>query len=213
MAKSQKKTSSSSTSISSETSILDAFVALAGRKGAADVTLQEVAEQAGVAFGTVRYHFNDADRDLTQEALSHVIRKAYIFIDERLFAGRSKTQFNPLCAYVDAMFDWAKTCRADGSMLVYYYYMCTTKVSVKVPIAVILERARLRIESLIHESIGRALYPPINDPSGVALKIHLQVLGGCLIAGTLGTAEAYDAHRKLCIELVNQTMHASAVKR
>jgi AcrR family transcriptional regulator len=212
MAKSRKKTVKKKVAGSSETAILDAFVELAQFKGVASVTLQDVAESAEVAFGTVRYHFSEAGLNLTQEALIHVIKKAYAFIDERLYASRTQPDFNPLHAYVRAMFEWAKSYRADGSLLVYYYYLCTTKTQVAIPNAVFLERARLRVESLVHESVGRALYAPVIEPVAVATKIHLQVLGACLIAGTLGTDEGYESQLKMCLELADQTVRASAVK-
>lgn len=203
-----KKSSAEEASVSSETLILEAYLALAQQKGVAGLTLQEIADRAGVAFGTVRYHFNQEGRDITQEALLYLIKKAYIFIDEKLFTERGRDGFNPIHAYVRAMFEWVKSSRAEGSLLVYYYYLCTTQAKVAIPNSVFLERARLRIESLIHEAIGRKLYAPIESPADVALKIHLAVLGACIIAGTARVDAVYDEQMRLCLEIVESSLKA-----
>lgn len=191
---------------SMDTDILEAFTRLQYQKGAAKIVLQDLAKEVGVAFGTIRYHFNQAGRDVSQEALVYVIKKAYIYIDDQLFKARSQETFNPVQAYIKAMFSWVQNYPADSSLLVYYYYLCSTQVSVSIPNQVFLEKARLRIEALVHEAVGRKLYPPPADVSKSALKIHTTVLGGCIAAGTQRSEEQYELQTTLCLAVIEQIL-------
>lgn len=192
--------------ISVETEILEAFSRLQYEKGVCQVVLQDLAKEVGVAFGTVRYHFNQAGREIAEEALVHVIKKAYIYIDDRLFKARSEENFNPVQAYVDAMFNWVQQSTADSSLLAYYYYLCSTQVSVMIPNQVFLDKARLRIEALVHEAVGRKLYKSPADVSRVALQIHMTLLGSCMVAGTQRIDEQYELQRDLCWSVIEQLL-------
>ncbi|GEM_PF-2372821 len=191
---------------STETDILEAFTQLQYQKGAANIVLQDLAKEVGVAFGTIRYHFNQAGRDVSQEALVYVIKKAYVYIDDQLFKARNQESFNPVSAYIKAMFGWVQHYPADSSLLVYYYYLCTTQVNVNIPNKVFLEKARLRIEAYIHEAIGRKLYGPVDDVAAAALKIHMTVLGGCIAAGTQRSQEQFELQAALCLAVVEQIL-------
>jgi hypothetical protein len=192
--------------VSIETEILEAYSQLQYQKGASNIVLQDLANEAGVAFGTVRYHFNQAGRDVAQEALIYVVKKAYVYIDDQLFKARSEENFNPVKAYVKSMFNWIQQSAPDSSLLIYFYYLCSTKVSLTIPNQVFLERARLRIEALVHEAVGRKLYQPPADVSQVALQIHMTLLGGCTVAGTQRSDEQYQLQRDLCQDVIEQIL-------
>lgn len=184
------------------TEILDAYSNLQHEKGAANVVLQDLAEHVGVAFGTVRYHFNQAGKDIAQEALIHVVKKAYVYIDNEIFKARSNKDFNPVLAYIRSMFSWIEQSEQDSSLLIYYYYLCTTKTIVAIPNEVFLEKARLRIEALVHEAVGRQIYKMPTDVSTVALQIHMTLLGACVIAATQRSKEQYQLQAKLCESVI-----------
>ena len=197
------------TPVSVQTEILDAYSQLQYQKGAAQVVLQDLAQEVGVAFGTVRYHFNQAGRDVAQEALIHVVKKAYVYIDDEIFKARQAENFNPIHAYVKAMFGWVKQSAPDASLLVYYYYLCSTKAPVAIPNQLFLEKARLRIEALIHESMGRKIYPAPADVSQAALQIHMTLLGGCVVASTQRQDEQYDLQSSLCLSVIDLILRRS----
>lgn len=213
MAKARTPKSSAKKPVSSigstETDILEAFIRLQYQKGAANIVLQDLAQEVGVAFGTIRYHFNQAGRDVSQEALVYVIKKAYVYIDDHLFKARSQESFNPVSAYVKAMFSWVQHYPADSSLLVYYYYLCATQVNVSISNQVFLEKARLRIEAYVHEAIGRKLYPPLSDVATSALKIHMTVLGGCIAASTQRSEGQYKLQTELCLAVIEQILKSS----
>lgn len=189
--------------VSIQTGILEAYSRLQYEKGAAHVVLQDLAEHVGVAFGTVRYHFNQAGKDIAQEALIHVVQKAYVYIDNEIFKARSEKEFNPVLAYVRAMFSWIEQSKPDSSLLVYYYYLCTTQTTVSIPNEVFLEKARLRIEALVHEAVGRKIYKAPAEVSAVALQIHMTLLGACVIAATQQSQAQYKLQAKLCESVID----------
>lgn len=186
-----------------KTDILEAYSKLQYEKGASNVVLQDLAKEVGVAFGTVRYHFNQAGREVHQEALIHVVKKAYVYIDEHLFKARLKEDFNPVQAYVRSMFSWVQQSAPDSSLLAYYYYLCSTKAAVAITNQIFLERARLRIEALIHEAVGRKIYPAPVDVSRTALQVHMTLLGGCMVAGTQRDEKQYQMHMELCQGIID----------
>lgn len=192
-----------------QTGILEAYSQLQYQKGAAQVVLQDLAEEVGVAFGTVRYHFNQAGRDVAQEALIHVVKKAYVYIDDQIFKARQEKDFNPIHAYVRAMFAWVKQSAPDSSLLVYYYYLCSTKAPVAIPNQLFLEKARLRIEAFIHEAVGRKIYAAPSDVAHVALQIHMTLLGGCVVASTQRMEDQYLLQSDLCLSVIDLILKKS----
>lgn len=201
--KSEKPQKETSKAGSVETEILEAYSKLQFQKGASNVVLQDLAKEVGVAFGTVRYHFNQAGREVAQEALVYVVKKAYVYIDELLFKARLQEDFNPVQAYIRAMFSWVQQSAPDSSLLIYYYYLCSTNAPVAIPNQIFLERARLRIEALIHEAVGRKIYPAPKDVSLTALQVHMTLLGGCMVAGTQRDEKQYQTQMELCQNIVD----------
>jgi hypothetical protein len=204
--KSLKKNAIPTKSISKEVEILEAYSRLQFKKGASKVVLQDLAEDVGVAFGTVRYHFNEAGRDVAEEALIHTIKKAYSYIDDHLYHARKTKSFNPVMAYVEVMLKWVKEFPAEASLIIYYYYLCSTEVKVSISNQVFLEKARLRIEGLIHEAVGRKIYSYPSDVSKLALRIHMTLMGACMVVGTQRNAKEFDMQSNLCKEVISQLL-------
>ncbi|MES2768731.1 MAG: TetR/AcrR family transcriptional regulator [Bdellovibrionota bacterium] len=189
-----------------EIQILEAYSRLQYKKGANDVVLQDLADEVGVAFGTVRYHFNENGKDVGQEAVLHVLKTAYAYIDEHLFKARSTKNFNPIKSYIQIMFNWVREFPAESSLIIHYYYLCSTQLEQIIPNQIFLERARLRIEALIHESVGRKIYTSPNDVSSLALQIHMTLLGACMVVGTQRNDKEFDLQVKLCQDIIDQIL-------
>lgn len=189
-----------------EIQILDAYSQLQYKKGANSVVLQDLANEVGVAFGTVRYHFNENGKDIGQEALLHVLKKAYAYIDEELFKARPTKNFNPIKAYIRIMFNWVREFPAESSLIIHYYYLCSTQVEQIISNQTFLDRARLRIEALIHESIGRKIYTSLTDVPSLALQIHMVLLGACMVVGTQRNDKEFDLQVKLCQDVIDQIL-------
>ena len=79
------------------------------------------------------------------EEATDQIKKAYSYIDDHLYQARKNKNFNPIMAYIEAMFKWVKEFPAEASLIIYYYYLCSTEVKVSIPNQIFLEKARLRI--------------------------------------------------------------------
>src|SRR5690606_15718362 len=109
---------------------------------------------------------------------------------------------NPVLTYIDVMFEWVRKFPAESSVIIYFYYLCSTQAAVAIPNRVFLEKARLRIEALLHESIGRGIYKPVDDPATLALQIHTLILGACMVIGTHKNNEEFNTQVKLCKETV-----------
>jgi AcrR family transcriptional regulator len=172
----------SKSNASSKDRILESVVHHCYENGGLYVGLRDIAETAGVAFGTVRYHFAQEGKDLVREAIYYVVLKGRQYIDLRLDAARSKKRFHPVHEYVDAMFGWIVEHPTYASFLVHYYYLSASKNTVEPLATAFLEGGRRRLEGLFTEAIGRGLYPPAKDLQFLSASAHSQLLGNWLKA-------------------------------
>jgi AcrR family transcriptional regulator len=187
-----------------EKAVLEAYLKLSRRVGIAQVTLQKMADLAGVAFGTVRYYFATGEKAIHDEAFALVLQDSYRYIEEVLFEKRRGTKFNPIHLYVETMFLWAIENPEQGSYLIYMYYLSTTDVPLKTEVAETVMKARLRIESLLHEAIGKGLYKPVRDPESCAAHIHALTIGFGFIGLSFRNDKKFQLQKKLCIEAIDR---------
>lgn len=214
--KSIKANSKGSADISSEALILRAYIDLCYDIGAASITLQKIADRAGVAFGTVRYYFASEKKQIHDEAFKSVLMSSYKSIEDIFFELRKSPKFHPVHAYVEAMFRWASENPADSSFLMYLYYLSSTRVTVAFPVSSTVDRARMRVEGLLHEAIGKKLYPNVRDSAACAAQIHACVVGfgfiahGFIALGSSGKKKFEDEKSK-CLEAVDSIVLRQAV--
>jgi AcrR family transcriptional regulator len=165
-----------------ETKIIEAYLQLSNEIGVANITLQKVATEANVAFGTVRYYFaNNKNLDLTQAAVLYVFSEGVEYIERLIARDRTSNKFDGIKSYVRANVEWILKKRTHAVYLLHYYYLLTTKASSVVRNDQFLTAARVRIRSLIHESIGSGVYPPLEAIDALVLKIHALVMGIAVI--------------------------------
>lgn len=135
MATPKKKTGKSSSlkkTLGAENQILTTYMELCHRIGVANVTLQKIADQANVAFGTVRYYFSSEKRSLHDEAFQLMLNKSYQAVEEIFFELRKKDSFDPVLAYAETMFQWVFARPVEGSFLIYLYYLSSTQQEMKI---------------------------------------------------------------------------------
>lgn len=194
----------------SETQIVNAYIRLCHEIGADNVTLQKIADRAGVAFGTVRYYFSSGEKAIYDEAFKLVLMNSYRSIEDLLIEHRKKGSFNPVHMYVETMFQWAKSFPHEGSYLIYMYYLSAAKVPLQILAGETVERARLRVEGLLHEAIGMGIYKPVKDAAECAAKIHSLVVGFGFIALSFRDPKKFEVQKRLCTKAIDEVIQASS---
>jgi AcrR family transcriptional regulator len=158
--------------------ILEAFLELAHGGGIEEITLQRVAKKAGVAYGTVRYYFNERDLSMSRQAAAYVGRCAQDFVEsylrDRLHAGK---QPGILC-WLEANLRWAEKHPLHVSFVLYFYYLCSTRALGHELNRDFLGVAVRRVQELLYLDIGRERLPRVERIEELALSIHSQVIGG-----------------------------------
>ncbi len=188
--------------------LVEAYLELSFRIGIELVTLQKVADEAKVAFGSVRYHFvREGQPDLMSAATTYVVLKGYQAIETRLSADRSRKTFNPLHSYVNAMFEWTEKSRKESSYLLYFYYRCGTRNELALSNETLVDTARRRIRQLMSESVGLGLYPKLpSDLDHRIKRIHALLLGALVVAGTERRADAFGRQRDVVLKGIDEIM-------
>lgn len=184
-------------------SVLLAFIDLVYEKGIESVTLQKVATKAGVAFGTVRYHYVNEQNNLTDSAISYVFESGYKYIESFSAEARKKANFNPVKNYVETMFAWTELYPAQANMLMYYWYLCTGKNRTALVNSNYVDLAVQRLVSYIHEAIGMKIYQPANSVNSKAAQIHAAIMGAGIVAMT---TRDYQLKKQMCLEMVDSIM-------
>lgn len=198
--------------LSSKELIIDAYIALAYEIGAANITLQKIADKAGVAFSTVRYYFTQADFDIHDESFKQVMVKTFEHIKKASEGIKRSARFNPVHDYVDSMFGWVIEDPEKATYLIYTYYSASSQVNAKVSLAQVNEAARRKVQSALLESVGLEIYKPVKDSAACASSIHACVVGHGFIAMTMKTKDAFKSMREQCILAIDSLIKSEAKK-
>ncbi len=182
--------------------ILNAFLVLCWQDGVESITLQKIADESKVALTSVRYHFQQQGDSLSRVAGDYVSDKTYEYLDRSILDARSKKNFDPVNAYVNAQFKWIAEQPMQASFHMYYYYLCTTKVSLKIQNSELIEIGRRRVLSFIHEGIGMGLYSLIGSADAVSIDVHTYITGACFQAATCRNVEFSKNLKNLCFDYV-----------
>lgn len=164
--------------------IIKAYVELCYEKSNNAVTLQLIADQAGVAFSTVRYYFAKERLLLEKEAIEYTFKIAHDFFLKRAQEARENESFNPLMDYIDASFVFIEQFPHVFSYTMYFYYLLSTNAEFVKGNEEYLNTAIKRIEGLIYESIGRGFYKTTVNIPQKAKQVHTLLYGNLLITFT-----------------------------
>lgn len=189
--------------------IIESFLNLAMKIGVENITLEKIAKEAKVAFGTVRYHFSPNQMSLTDSAVLYVVKSGQNYVNELISQERMKAEFNGVHAYIRANFDWVQKRKAHASFLLHYYYLCVTQVKVVIRNNLLLDSTRVRIRGLVHESIGSGVYSSVQHVDELVLQIHSIVMGSVIIAGTEGSEKSYQMQCEIAIDAVTRIMKSA----
>lgn len=186
--------------------ILEAFLSLCQESSVESITLQKIADKSKVALTSVRYHFQLQGETLSRVALDYVSDKTYAYLDRSMLDARQKKNFDPVKAYINAQFSWVAEQPRQASFLMYYYYLCTTKVSLKVQNSELIEIGRNRVLSLIHEGVGMGLYTLSGPAATTSTNVHMLITGAMLIGATGRSSEFLKTQKNLCLEYVSRLL-------
>jgi hypothetical protein len=136
-----------------------------------------------------------------------MFQTSYRFIEEEMVKKRMvSSTFNPIESYIEVMFKWLETKPAYASYLCHYYYLSTSKIELAVNNHVFLKQAYLRIESYLHESVGRELFAKPKNMSFAVRQIHSLLMGCCLIASIGRTKQGLETQKEICLDTVRQLL-------
>lgn len=186
-----------------EMKILESFVQLSYQHGAHQVSYQMLADSTGLGYTTIHYHFPTKTTDIYQRALVYMFQEAYQFIDKEMLKEQMKGNgYNPIFDYIKVMFTWVRTKSAHASFLCYFYYLMTSKAQIVINNSFFLSRAYLRLESYLHESMGRKLIPEVQKVSEIVPKLHSVITGCALIAGISRDDKIINREEQNCSDIV-----------
>jgi AcrR family transcriptional regulator len=186
--------------------ILDAYLSLCAEIGITQVTLQRVAKKSKLSFTTVRYHFAEHSSGLEYEASMYVAQAGQRFTQTAIDNARKKKSFNTVKSYIDATFDWLESFPDQAKFLIYFYYVSGTKQNLPIRNDSLVETARIRTASLIHEAIGRGEVKKTLDVIDLAPKIHAILYGCGVLAMSIGSMEEYKRSRRICWEMIQKLL-------
>jgi hypothetical protein len=203
---------------SASENILESFLILASEKGGpGSVTLQMVAKKSKLAFGTVRYHFSSPEKpSLEEAAIQYVFKKSYEYHDQFIIRARanSKDTFNPLHAYIDSMLGWAQLYPIYAQFIVYFFYLWTTHFGKKKYEKLkdnYYQTVFSRIDSFLHEAIGRGHYSTIKNTELCVQLIYDLILSECLrLAMNLG-AQSLQQRKNICKQTIDKICRGFAI--
>ncbi|MAE94220.1 MAG: hypothetical protein CL910_06125 [Deltaproteobacteria bacterium] len=101
--------------------ILDATLTVIGTGGVDSVTHRRVAGEAGVALGSIAYHFDSRD-EVVRAAFRHFmegVARSVAFLDDRFVEGGERELLDALVALSERDLERPATTRAEYEMLVY----------------------------------------------------------------------------------------------
>lgn len=197
----------------SRSQVINAYIELAHRIGVPNITLEKIAAEAGVAFGTVRYYFNSESTAIHDEAFKRVLERSYANIEIIFSQLRARKDFNPLHSYAEAMLKWVHDDRAAGCFLIYYYYLSASETPHEVSLTEIIEKARVRVESLLLEAVGMGLYRRVPNTKDCAQIIHSTVVGHGFVALALKTKKAFEQQTDLCIRNIDSLIESNQLSK
>ena len=164
--------------------ILEAYLDLAHEQGVETITLEKVAKRAGVAYGTVRYHFNERDLSISHQAAAHVGKHAQDFVSTYLEGKPASARQPIIVTWFEANLKWAEAHPTHASQFVYFYYLCTTRVRGRELNRAFLDAAARRIAELLYMDIGRGRIAKREGVEEMAIAIHGLAIGTILRALT-----------------------------
>lgn len=161
--------------------LVQSYIKLCYQKSNNAVTLQMIADEADVAFSTVRYYFARERLLLEKEAVDYTFKFAHDFFLKISQNLKENEKHNPLMDYVDASFDFISKHPEIFSYTMYFYYLLSTNADFIKGNEEYLNIAIKRIESFIYESIGRGFYPKIDNVTKKSKRIHAVLFGNLLL--------------------------------
>lgn len=194
-----------------EAQLLEAFLTIASKIGIERVTLQKVADAAGVSFATVQAHFGGSPGKLTEKAVAYVGAEAQRYIAAALGEALLDPKSNLLEVYIRETFEWSRKKRPHSSFWVYYYYLCAGGSAFRGPNQKILELARGRVRSLLVDAIGKGQLPQgMKDLDALAVKIHTALAGGVVVALAEPARDAFKRQMELTLATARDLVAAHA---
>ena len=181
-----------------EVEILDAYLRCASKSGVESVTLQKVAAEAKIAFSTVRYYFAGKPYTLAEFAAFSIVKEIQAFTQEFIAKKKARDGHDGIKTHIRASFEWIAANPIKSKHLLYFYYLNAYKPKFPMRANTLFNVARDRFESLIHEGIGRGIYPKADDPRELATQVHTLLIGGL----TLAMMEPSIKVWKKCLESV-----------
>lgn len=186
-----------SVNLGSDARILEAYYNCAYRDGVANVTLEKVAKESKLAFGTVRYHFARPDTSLHIAASEDVVLKFQKFIQSQLDSFEQNPKKNKdslLLQYARINLDWIHEHPAYGSYFCYLVYEGSRDGK---QMSFFLKRGLDRILTILHKDFERKKIPSQLINRTVAQQVQALVIGSALqLALRINEPIAYDEHCK-----------------
>ena len=185
----------------SQQRILEAYLRICHKKGPDLVTLQMVAKEARVAFGSVRYYFaGPKNPSLLEAGLVFVLKSAYLDLEDWLLASRSSRAGSDLVlSYLDFHFDWIQKRPHHASFLLFFYYLNSIHRELPVKHDELRSIAYQRIQSLAAENSALGIWPTMQNLKTLVEELHQIIFGACigaLISGDI-SGERQRAHQSI----------------
>lgn len=191
-----------------ERRLANAYIELAATGGAYRITLEAAAKKAEVPFSTAHYHLKAAGCSLVELGIRAVGVSAQEYITSWL-AERAKRDpdSNTLHHYIEGSFEWIKTYRNHGRLLLFQYYLISGSEIEQIKFQEFIDVAKLRIEKLIYENRGRGYYQGVKKPSEMSDSIHSIMMGAVTRGLVSNIPDSLNFHMLLTIKTVDELLN------
>jgi AcrR family transcriptional regulator len=169
--------------MNTKTLIIESFLNQGMEKGIYKVTLQQIADRAGVAYSTAHYYLGGEGK-LIPTVLEHVAQKAATYMETADQKIKSDQSIKPISCYIGANFSWAKENPSHFAFWIYFYYLTFFQEYFRSKNVEFTRRARSRIINYLYLEYGRQQLSLPNDVESLADSIHDHVVGSLVMFGT-----------------------------
>jgi AcrR family transcriptional regulator len=179
-----------------ELRIVEAYIDTVEKVGVEKVSLQKVADQAGVAYGSVHYYFGAEENSLRDSALIFIAQSSGEYLQKALLKAQSQPKVNSLHAYLEAKLRWNNQFPKYAQLWCYFLYLTTQNKEFRKLHGQMDEMDRNQIKTLIFQEVGKGRYKiSPNQIEATCQIIHQTILGAKVANATSDRSKDQLAER------------------
>lgn len=164
-----------------EIKVLEAFLQVTQEQGIEAVTLQKVADKAGMAYSSVHYYFGKPERNLIDSAFNYVVNNSVNYIQNELGPHTLDPKINSLKILIEKKFEWNEKFPIYASIWTYFLYLTQRDPKYKAMNDEINAMMASKIQTVLIQEIGKGRYPIMKKLDVLVAQIQQVLFGGQML--------------------------------